>query len=270
MSLVSQTPLPLNASLSLNIRYKLLGRRELTAEDVRRLVFESIGLIVEAQAELDLPICPNIEETKERLRRGRFRVTPPTLRREDLYHMAYGSFDPPATITLDSSLPFCDWPLDLPELPHTMARYTATHEVIHADDNTGDDFMFEATLEHILRDHRDKLERGMGIIEGEGGCDFIGGYDDLACLWAMQYVDMVTHYRAYVTLRHRHFPRLDMIWDGLRNGFFPPNLLTQIEREKDTRYIFDVILGRAGEYCLIDALRESKTILERNADAYTV
>jgi hypothetical protein len=247
-----------------------LGRRELTPGDVRKLVFESMGLIDEAQKELDLPICPNINETRECLKGGKFRVASLPLTSSSLYQMVYGSFDPPATITLDCDLPFCDWPLDIPEFPRTMARYAATHEVIHADDHTGGDTMFTATMEHILDDHRDKLERGMEIIDGDGGCESIGCHRDLAGLWTMQYVDMITHYRAYVTLRHRRFPRLDMIWACMQDGFFPPSLLTHIEGARNTEYIFDVVIGRAGEYCLIDALMESASIGERNACSYTV
>jgi hypothetical protein len=248
----------------------LFGRRELTPEDVRKLVFESIGLIDDAQRELDLPICPNIQETKERLEGGRFRVTSLPLKKTALYQMVYGSFDPPATITLDCDLPFCDWPLDIPDFPRTMARYAATHEVIHADDHLGGDATLTATTEHILDEHLDKLERGMEIIDGQGGCDSICCYRDLAGLWATQYVDMITHYRTYVTLRHRRLPRLDMIWACMQDGFFPPNLLTQIEGARDTEYIFDVIIGRAGEYCLIDALMESESIGERKACSYAV
>ena len=246
----------------------MIGRRELTSEDVRRLVFESLDLIAEAQKELDLPICPNIYETRERLRGGRFRARRLPRSRAWSYKMAYGSFNPPSTITLDSDLPFCDWPLEIPEFPHTMSYYTATKEVIHADDHTGGDAVYKATRDHILTDHWDKLVRGMGIIEGEGGCDLIHGYNDLAHLWAIQYVDMITHFRTYVTLRRQNFPKLDMIWEGLQDDFFPPNILTKIESEKGIRYVFDITLCRAGEYCLIDALIESQGIRDKNAYKY--
>lgn len=248
----------------------MIGRRELTPKDVRKLVFESIRLIDEAQRDLRLSICPKLEETRERLRFGRFRVSPLPQERGGSYHTAYGSFDPPATITLDSGLPFCDRPFYIPEIPNTLAHYTASHEVIHADDHYGGDRLFLATREHILREHRDKLLRGIEIVEREGGCDLIRCHDDLACFWAMQYVDMVTHYRAYVTLRHHRFPRLEMIWECLDDGFFPPNMLTKIEVEKGARYIFNVTMGSAGEYCLVDALMESEGIKSKNSCRYTV
>ncbi len=248
----------------------MIGRRELTPKDVRKLVFESIRLIDEAQRDLRLSICPKLEETRERLRFGRFRVSPLPQERGGSYHTAYGSFDPPATITLDSGLPFCDRPFYIPEIPNTLAHYTASHEVIHADDHYGGDRLFLATREHILREHRDKLLRGIEIVEREGGCDLIRCLDDLACFWAMQYVDMVTHYRAYVTLRHHRFPRLEMIWECLNDGFFPPNMLTKIEVEKGARYTFNVTMGSAGEYCLVDALMESEGIKSKNSCRYTV
>lgn len=227
-------------------------------------------MIIEVQRELQLPICPNIFETQKRLHSGIFRATSIQRRSGDVYNMDFGSFDPPATITLDSRIPFCDKPLNMPQLPPTLAHYTATHEVIHADDHTGDDRVFKATCEHILSDHYDKLEKGMLLIEKEGGCDSIRSFEDLALYWAMQYVDMLTHYRAFIILRHKNFPKLDMIWSLLRNDLFPPSLLTGIEREKNTRYIFESIIGRAGEYCIIDALKESASISKRNADRYAV
>lgn len=248
----------------------MIGRRELTSEDVRRLVFESIESIMEAQRKLELPICPNIHETQDRLRDGRFRAAPIPKKRGRSYQMDHGSFEPPATITLDSELPFCDRPLDLPELSQTLTHYTSTHEVIHADDHTGGDWMFRATREHIIGDHHDKLEKGLRIINGEGGCEHIRSHEDLACLWAMQYIDMITHYRAYIVLRYWNFPRLNLVWGLLRNDLFPPNLLTKIEREKGVKYIFEAIIGRAGEYCIIDALKESASISERDAGRYTV
>jgi hypothetical protein len=248
----------------------LLRRRELTSEDVRRLVFDSIGLIAETQGELDLPICPHLDHTRQVLLNGKFFARPLPRKYVGQYHMAYGAFSPPASITLDSMIPFSDRPLDIPEVPTTLANYTATHEVIHADDHMGGDRMFMATQDHILHEHEDKLMKGMEIIKVSGDRCGIVSYDDLACLWAMQYVDMITHYRAYVVLRHGGFPRLDFVWDHMQNDFFPPKLLTKIEREKDTQYIFEDIIGQMGEYCLIDALLESTSIGDRAVCRYAV
>jgi len=248
----------------------LIGRRGLTSGDVRMLVFEAIGMIADAQRDLELPICPHLEETRERLRGGEFRVEHLNGDRGGPYAMEYGTFEPPSTIILDSGLPFCDWPLSIPQLPDTLAHYCTTHEVIHADDYTGGDRLLSETRRHILREHGDKLEKGMTIIELEGGGDCIRGHEELAELWAIQYVDMVTHYRAYVALRHRRLPKLDYIWAGLRKDFFPPTLLTAIERQRGVDYVFDIIDRQAGGYCLIDALKEFESIGERSAGRYTV
>lgn len=242
----------------------------LTSEDVRDLVFQSIELIAEAQEELDLPICPSILETRERLRSGVFTASLSPKNEDGDFNMTYGSFDPPTTIILDGYLPFCDWPMDIPKVADSMTHFTATHEVIHADDHTGGDHILLATKEHIFEDHRDKLEKGMQVIEARQETDCICSYEDLASLWAMNYVDILTHYRTYVVLRHHDLPRLDMIWDFMQGDFFPPGLLTRIEAERDTRYIFDSIICRPGSYCLIDALMESNSISAKNATTYTV
>jgi len=247
-----------------------MGRRELTSDDVRKLVFKAIEMIMDAQRELDLPICHHIEETRERLRSGEFRADPLPRNRGGTYEMDYGAFEPPSTIVLDSWLLYCDRPLSIPKLPGTLASYCATHEVTHADDHTGGDRLLKVTRRHILKDHGDKLEKGMQIIEREGGSDCIDGYKELAGLWAVQYVDMVTHYRSYVVLRHKRLPKLDFVWARLRDHFFPPNLLTCIENQRGIRHVFDIITRQAGEYCLIEALRDSQQISERNTLRYLV
>ena len=84
----------------------------------------------------------------------------------------------------------------------------------------------------------------MKIIEEGGNDDCIACTSYLASLWAIQYVDMLTHYRAYLVLRHKRFPRLDFLWNLMQNDFFPPSILTRIERDKNTRYIFDEIISR--------------------------
>jgi len=79
----------------------------------------------------------------------------------------------------------------------------------------------------------------------------------------------VTHYRAYVPLRARDFPLLDLIWSKMQDMLFPPRLLSEIERERGTRYVFESI-RHVGEYCLIDALIESSSIGDRAACKYAV
>jgi hypothetical protein len=204
------------------------------------------------------------------LKEGVFRAEPLPRRRGSSYAMEYGAFEPPSTIILDSRLPFSDRPLNIPQLPSSLSLYCATHEVIHADDHTGGNRLLMETRIHILEDHLDELEKGMQFIEQEDGKSCINDHEELAGLWALQYVDMLTHYRAFVVLRHKKLPKLDFIWTGLRNDLFPPNLLTFIEQEKDISYIFDIITKKVGEYCLIDTLEEFKNISEKNACGYTV
>ena len=247
-----------------------MGRQRLNSVDVRKLVFESIGLIDEAQMKLQLPICRNLAATKKILKRGMFKAAPLRREREGKYHTLYGDFSPPATIILDNELPFCDSPFDIPEVPRTMTYYTSVHEVIHADDYAGGDRVIIGTREHILKDHKDKLEVSMEIIRQRSDDDCIASDEELAGLWAIQYADLLTHYRSYVVLRHHRFPKLDFIWDLMQSELFPPSLLTKIERAKGISYIFEAIIDRVGKYCLIDALAETMHIGDRYADAYTV
>jgi len=110
----------------------------------------------------------------------------------------------------------------------------------------------------------------MEIISKDKHNDCIEDIEDLACLWAIQYMDILTHYRSFVVLRHHKFPKLDLVWRQMQNDFFPPSMITTIEKEKNTQYIFDEIIGKAGEYCLIDAMMENQSIGEKNACKYTV
>jgi hypothetical protein len=151
-----------------------------------------------------------------------------------------------------------------------MSHYTAVHEVIHADDHTGGDKLLLATRKHIFKTHKDKLETGMQFIQNNGGKDSITNFEDLASLWAIQYVDMVTHYRTYVVLRHKKYKKLDHIWSQLDKDYFSPNLLTCIEIEKGTEYVFNLFTNMMGEYCLIEALNDYKSIQEKNVGSYTV
>ena len=184
--------------------------------------------------------------------------------------MDFGNFQPPNVIYLDKRLPYCDHPMNIPDFAETMIAYSGIHEVIHADDHTGGDRLLLATRKHILETHEDKLEKSMEILRKDGGAQCIDGYDDLASLWAVQYVDMVTHYRSYVVLRHLKFPKLDEIWSRLRNDYFPPNLLTNIEVTKGANYVFALFTEKMGEYCLIEALDEYNKIKEKATASYMV
>ena len=247
-----------------------MKRRELRDEDVKELVFESITLIKKAQNDLLLSISPNIYQTEFRLKTGILKADYLNHKWKKVYTHEYGSFIPPSTIFLDKKLPFCDRPLDMPHFCETMSHYTAVHEVIHADDHTGGDKLLLATRKHIFKTHKDKLKTGMEFIKNNGGKNSIRSFEDLASLWAIQYVDMVTHYRAYVVLRHKKYKKLDQIWSQLDKDYFPPNLLTCIEIEKGTKHVFHLFTDMLGEYCLIEALDDYKSIKEKNVDSYTV
>jgi hypothetical protein len=247
-----------------------LERRQLTHEDVRKLVIGSVELINEVQLKLCLPIGPHINETRERLREGEFLANSLAAIRSCQYGMDFGCFTPPSTIMLDRDLPFSDKPLDIPELASTLSLYTAVHEVLHADDWIGGDLLQRATHKHMLKDHRDKLEKALEFIQSDDGTDYIKTVDELANLNAAHYVDMVTHFKSYIALRYVSAPKLDMIWDQMSINFFPPNLLTMIEAEKGTEYVFDLFTEKAGQYCLIDAFDEYESIGKRSSSTYTV
>jgi hypothetical protein len=248
----------------------LLERKELTHDDVRRLVFGSVDLIREAQDQLRLLIGENIFETRDRLLEGEFRAEDMPKPWNSPYRMEFGAFVPPSMVILDKNLPLSDRPMDVPEFASTLSLYTAVHEVIHADDHTGGEKLFTATRKHILDAHQDKLRKALEIIRRQGGCDSIRNYEDLAELWAIQYVDMVTHYRSYVVLRYGGLPKLDDVWSRLSDDFFSPCILTCIELQKGVEYVFSLFTERMGEYCLIDALSEYEEIGKKRANGYTV
>jgi len=239
-----------------------MKRELLTSEDVRRLVFDSMDEIEEAQGRLDLPICPNLGETRRRLREGDFRAEP--LLDGGGYQMDYGLFQPPSTIILDSRLP-------LLQGGEGLLHYSVIHEVIHADDHTGGDRLYRETKRHILEEHDEELERGMRIVIENGGRSCIRNREKLAELWAMQYVDIYTHYRTYIVLRERGMTRLDLLWDRLHcEGPITPRLLTYLERRRGMRYIFRLLTEMIGRCCLIDLLRECEDIKKMDMVRYTI
>lgn len=251
-------------------RYGLTIRNRLTDSDVEKLVFKAIELIDEVQIELGLPISSHIMATWERLRHGVFKAMPLNKKEDGSLNMDFGSFIPPSTIVLDYDLPSSDSPLHMPELAETMTLYSAVHEVIHAGDHITGNTLFLETCQHILKEHKDKLSKGMNVIREQGGSNCIRSKHDLAALWAIQYVDVVTHYRTFVVLRHKSLPKLDHIWSRLREEHFPPNLLTCIERHNDTEYVFKLFNKKKGEYCFIEAFQEYQNIKEQQVKTYTV
>ncbi|MCP8310939.1 MAG: hypothetical protein L6N94_05520 [Candidatus Methylarchaceae archaeon HK01M] len=243
----------------------MTGMKELSDDNVHDLVYESIELIKKVQRQLQLPISPNLRRTIKRLKNGCFKAEHIRGLRKNKYTMEYGMFIPPSTIILDKHLLKSDKPMDIPEFVDTFMVYNAVHEVLHADDNVGGDKLLLSTLEHIIKIHGDKLEKSMEIIKEEGNHDCIRNKKDLAFLWAIQYNDVVTHYRTYVVLRHMKYPKLDHIWSRLRKDYFPPHLLTNIEIVKGIKYVFSLFTEKLGEYCLIEAYKEHVDIKERDS-----
>lgn len=248
----------------------MIERRQLSNDDVRRIVLGSVELIKEAQNNLKLKISPNIEFTKKILSNGKLIAETPLNTTNCTYGMDYGCFIPPSIIKLESLLPFSDHPLDLPELASTLTLYSAVHEIIHADDYIGGDKLLNLTKKHILQEHYDKIKVALKIIKKQCGNSCIRNVDDFAELSAKNYIDMVTHYKSYVVLRYGDSPKLDLIWDRLNNYYFPPNLLTKIEREHGIDYIFSLFIDKAGEYCLIDAFNDYEEISRRNENKFIV
>jgi hypothetical protein len=160
--------------------------------------------------------------------------------------------------------------LDLPDFAYTLTVYSVVHELVHADDHTGGDRLLLETRKHIWDTHEDKLKKSLRILERNSGSTVIKNYDDLASLWAIQYVDMVTHYRGYVVLRHMQYPKLDHIWSRLSTDYFPPNLLTCIELSKGVNFVFSLFTERMGKYCLIEALEDFNCMKEREVQSYMV
>jgi hypothetical protein len=248
----------------------LIERRQLSNDDVRRVILGSVELVIEAQNNLKLNLCPNILNTKHNLFNGNLIAETPLNTINCAYGMDYGCFTPPSTIKLESKLPFSDYPMDLPELASTLTLYSAVHEVLHADDYFGGDKLLYKTKKHMLRKHRDKMQTALELIKSQGGNNCIQRILDLAELSARNYVDMVTHYKSYVILRYGESPKLDLIWNRLDDYYFPPNLLTKIECEKGVDYIFSVFNEKAGEYCLIEALEEYESICKKNVNKFVV
>ena len=239
---------------------------------MRRLVLDAIGLIKDVRGESGLPICLGIEETGSRLLNGVFRAEEISSERRanSFYALNYSYFEPPSTISLDKRRPFWDNPMDLPELVETATRYCAVHEVIHADDYREGNRIIKETMRHIGEAHEDKLKISLRLLKRSSAPWFINRKETLMRMWAEQYADMITHYRTYLILRHKRFPKIDYLWACLNSDYFPPNLLTAIECEKGVDYVLKRITEDIGRYCLVEVLDEAEEISNKNAEKYTV
>lgn len=219
-----------------------------------------------------LPLCTDIEETGRRLRAGTLKAEkiPYERRVNSFYAFSYSYFCPPSTVCLDSRRPFWDKALCYPEVVETATQYCAVHEVVHADDFSQGDRIVAETAKHIQKAHQDKLKTSIELLKKSRAPDFLKQGGNLIKIWAEQYADMITHYRAYLVLRQKRFPKIDYIWSCLGSHYFPPNLLTSIECAKGTEYVLKRITESLGEYCLVEALGEFDEILQRNSKRYTV
>lgn len=246
------------------------GRIELNSNDVQEIVIECIDRIENVQMALNLPICLNIEKTKEQLHEGFFKIESFIMRRTGRYRLDYASFKPPSTIVLNSQILTCEKDLNTIGIYPSLVRYCITREVLKVDDYVGGNIMLNKTREHILRDHTDKLEKGMQIVIINEGEDYIKDLEDLAYLWANQYIEMVNNYKAYVVLRHHKLPKLNLIWNLLKDELFSPSIFTCLENHLGTSGVFNIITNMIGRYCLIEALNESKKILDENVSKYVI
>lgn len=239
---------------------------------MRRLVLDAIGLIKDVRGEAGLPICLGIEETSSRLLKGVFKAEKISRERraDSFYALNYSYFEPPSTISLDKRRPFWDSHMDLPELVETATRYCAVHEVIHADDYGDGNRVIMETMRHIGEAHQDKLKISLRLLKRSHAPEFLKSKEALIRMWAEQYADMITHYRTYLVLRQKRFPKIDYLWSCLYSDYFPPNLLTAIECEKGVNYVLRRITEDIGKYCLVEVLDEAEEISKKNAEKYTV
>ena len=88
--------------------------------------------------------------------------------------------------------------------------------------------------------------------------------------WAYQYADSATHYRTYLVLNHKKFPKIDNIWVSLYNSIFSPRLLTTIEKEKGLNYTANLLSEGIGKVCIVEIAKEFEEISHKKAGTYTV
>ena len=233
---------------------------------------ESIDLVRETRDELNLPLFRKIEETGKRLRKGSFRAERFPVRRLShlIYAKAYGYFKRPSTIVLDEDLPLLGEPFNQPLLARTAAYYCAAHEVIHADDYTDNNRIIKETLRHIQGKHKNELEKASIALSRYSRGTWGGSREAVIHTWAYQYTDSATHYRAYLVLHHKKFPKIDDIWVSLYNSIFSPRLFTTIEKEKGLSHTANLLSKGIGRVCIVEISQEFEEISRKKAGTYTV
>jgi hypothetical protein len=253
-------------------RFEIIEQKKLSSDTVRRLVLKSVELVRETRDDLNLPLFKQIEKTGERLKHGIFRAESFLLRwlSHFVYAKAYGYFKSPSTIVLDEDLSSSGKLFNQPLLATTATYYCAVHEVIHADDYTDNNKIIRETLRHIERKHMDKLAEASSILSRHSRRTRRRGQRVVMKTWAYQYVDSATHYRAYLVLKHKKFPKIDNIWVSLYNSIFSPTLFTTIEKEKGLQYTVNLLSEQIGRMCIVEIVKEFEKISQKKARAYTV
>ncbi len=250
----------------------MINQEKLTSDRVRRIVLRSLDLIKETRDELDLPLFRRIEETGKRLENGIFRAEkfPFHLLSHSVYAKAYGYFKSPSTIVLDETLPLSGKIFNQTLLATTATYYCATHEVIHADDYTDNNRIIKETLHHIKKKHKNKLAEASAILSRHSRSRWKGSQEEVMNTWAYQYADSSTHYRTYLVLNHKKFPKIDNIWVSLYNSIFSPRLFTAIEAGKGIQYTANLLSEQIGKICVVELAKEFEEISRKKAGLYTV
>ena len=231
-----------------------------------------MNLVQETRDELALPLFRTIEDTGRRLINGVFRARKFRLRpvSRSAYAKAYGYFKAPSTIVLDEDLPLEGKLFNQPELATTATYYCAVHEVIHADDYTDKNRIVNETLHHIQTNHEAELSEALRILSRHSRGQWGTNNKKIVNTWAYQYVDSATHYRTYLVLKHKHFPKIDTLWVSLYNSLFSPRLFTTLETTKGLSYTAHLLSERIGKTCIVELVKEYEAISKRSARTYTV
>jgi hypothetical protein len=250
----------------------LLEPKRLTSNGVKKLVMEGVRLVKETRDELNLPLFNTIEQTAKRMKKGKFRAEQFSSRRlsQYVYVKAYGYFKAPSTIVLDEELPLEGEPYNQPMVGTTASYYCAVHEIIHADDYTNENRLIEETLGHIKHKHAGELDEASKVLAHHSRGRWGKNRREVNHTWAYQYVDSATHYRTYLVLRHKEFPKVDNVWVNLYNSIFSPRLFTTIENTKGINYTSALLSEQIGETCIVEIAKEHEEISRRRARSYTV
>lgn len=251
---------------------ELLELKRLSSANVKDLVFQGVRLVKETRDELDVPIFQTIEDTGKRLQNGTFRARTFRPRRvsRNVYAKAYGYFKAPSTIVLDADLPFEGSLFNQPELATTATYYCAVHEVIHADDYTDNNRIVHETLHHIKTQHEHELSEASRILSRYSRGRWGTTHDEVLNTWTYQYIDSATHYRTYLVLKHKQFPKIDTIWVNLYNSIFSPRLFTTLEHAKGLDYTTHFLSDQIGKTCIVELVKEYEAVSQRDVRMYTV